>query len=118
MQTSNRCREGAESHPPRPGVRKACLELTRVGWGLSARALAAGLSHLITPSPFRYPVGQALRGKWQQGWGKQTEVPGVQSGRRTNHQRHRKGTKVRAKRIRPFSGSACQMGTLISLFSR
>lgn len=72
MQTSNRCQEGAVRHPPRPGVREVCLELMRVDWGLSAKAPAAGVMgfhsfpHLITPSPFRYPVGQALRGRWQQ----------------------------------------------------
>ena len=87
-------------------MREACLELTRVGWGLSARALAAGLMgfhpfHISSlPAPSGTQWDRLSEESGSRSWGKQTEVPGVQSGRRTNHQRHRKGTKVRAKRIR------------------
>lgn len=87
-------------------MREACLELTRVGWGLSARALAAGLMgfhpfHISSlPAPSGTQWDRLSEESGSRSWGKQTEVPGVQSGRRTNHQRHRKGTEVRAKRIR------------------
>lgn len=71
MQTSNRCRQGAE--PPSKAWGEGSVSRTHEG-GLGSECQSPGcwtdgipsLPHLIIPSPFRYPVGQALRGKWQQ----------------------------------------------------